>query len=104
MKDGIIKLDSEFAKEIGFTSDKFEGYLWKVENCIYISVIKSIRLFQGNLSSLFFSIRKKGFTIKVPSPLPLMESICKQKGFKKTFEYHKQYNEEVDVWVLELPK
>lgn len=101
MKEGIIELDSDFAKEIGFTSDKFQGYLWKVEDYIYISFIKSINREQGNLSSLFSTIQEKGFGIKVPTPFPLMESICKQKGFTKTFEHHKQFNEEVDVWILE---
>ena len=28
MIEGIIELDSDFAKGLGFTSDKFEGYLW----------------------------------------------------------------------------
>jgi hypothetical protein len=31
MKDGIIELDSEFANEIGFTSDKFDGS-WEVSD------------------------------------------------------------------------
>jgi len=47
---------------------------------------------------------EKGFGIKVPTPFPLMEAICKQKGFKLTSEYNKQYNEAVEVWVLEQLK
>ena len=105
MKDKIIELDTEFAKEIGFTSDKFEGFLWKVEKYIYISCIKSIRPKQGNLSSLFNAIREKGFGIEVPSPFPLMEFICEQKGFKKTVEYNDIHNVgNVEMWVLERMK
>ena len=104
MKDGIIILDGKFATEIGFTCDKFEGYLWKKGDYIYISVIKSLNPRYGDLSTLFDSIQEKGFGIKVPTPFPLMESICKRKGFKLSSEHHKEYNESVDVWVSEQPK
>jgi len=104
MKDGIIELDSESAKEIEFTSNNFQDFLWKVGEYIYISFIKSLNPGQGKLSSLFNNIQKKGFGIKVPTPFPLMEAICKQKGFKLTSEYNKQYNEAVEVWVLEQLK
>lgn len=82
----IIELDTEFAKEIGFTSDKFQGYLWKVEGTIYISAIRSLKPRQGNLTALFNAIWGKGYQIKVPEPLPLMEYICRQKGFTRTIE------------------
>lgn len=104
MKEGIIILDDKFATEIGFTCDKFEGYLWKKGNYIYISLIQSFNSGHGDLSALFNSILEKGFSIKVPATLPRMESICKRKGFKLTTEHHKEYNEAVDVWVLEQPK
>lgn len=104
MKDGIIILDGKFATEIGFTCDKFEGYLWKVGDYIYISLIKSLNPGHRDLSTLFNSILKKGYGIKVPTPFPRMESICKRKGFKLTTEPHKEYNETVDVWILEKMK
>jgi len=104
MKDGIIELNSKFANEIGFTSNNFSGFLWKVGGYIYISYIKSLNPGQGKLSSLFNNIQKKGFGIKVPTPFSLMESICKQKGFKLTYERDNHYNEKVDVWVLEKQK
>lgn len=102
-EEGIIEPDTEFAKEIGFTSDKFVGisYLWKIKEYVYISCIKSINPGQGNLTSHFNAIQQKGFSIKVPSPFPLMESICKQKGFKKTLERNDIHNVgDVEVWVL----
>ena len=49
MKDGHIEIDSENGKIFGFTSDLFEGYLWKKENDIYISFIISIHEGKGNL-------------------------------------------------------
>lgn len=104
IKDGMIVLDGKFATEIGFTCDKFEGYLWKKGNYIYISVIKSFNPGHRNLSALFNSIQQKGFGIKVPAALPQMESICKRKGFTLTTEHPKEYNEAVDVWVLERMK
>ena len=99
MKEGVIELDSEFAKEIGFTSDKFQGYLWKAGDYISISAIKSIHPEQGNLSALFACIEEKGFSIKVPTPLPKMEAILNQKGFKRTIE-KAEGEENIEVWVL----
>ena len=104
MKDGIIVLDGKFATEIGFTCDKFEGYLWKKEDYIYISLIKSFNPGHGDLSALFKRIQEKGFGIKVPAALSQMKAICKRKGFKLTTENHETYNEAVDVWVLEKTK
>ena len=82
----IIDLDTEFAKEIGFTSDKFQGYLWRVEGSIYISVIRSLKPRQGNLTALFNAIQERGYQLKVPEPLSLMEYICRKKGFTRTVE------------------
>ena len=95
MKEGVIELDSEFAKEIGFTSDKFQGYLWKAGDYIYISAIKSIHPEQGNLSTLLACIEEKGFNTKVPTPPPKTETILNQKGFKRTIE-----KADIEVWVL----
>jgi hypothetical protein len=41
-------LDSPFAKKIGFTSNKFDGYLWCEKNTIIISVIISHCQSKGN--------------------------------------------------------
>ena len=82
MKDGIIELDSEFAKEIGFTSDKFDGWLWIDRGCcVLISLIVSKQRRQGNLSNLFNAILSKGFDIKVPTPTNMMKAILLKKGF-----------------------
>lgn len=80
-----VDLDSAFAKEIGFTSDKFEGYLWKKEKWITISFIMSKQQGSGNLSKLFRAINEKGYKIAVPAPFPNMQLILICHGFKRTF-------------------
>ena len=95
--DGMIELDSPFAKEIGFTSDKFDGYLWKDGGRILISFILSRHPGQGNLSNLFETIEGKGFQVAVPSPLPGMQQILEAKGYEPSFEHDERFGE-VDVW------
>ncbi len=83
--NGIINLDSEKAKEFGFTSDRFEdiSYLWEDNNIIWISFIMSKEQGKGYLRELFKNIKQKGYKIYVPTPFPLMERICLKYGFKK---------------------
>lgn len=95
----IISLDSDKGKEIGFTSDLFNGYLWEKGKSIYISVIESRVEGKGHLSKLFQLILEKGYTIKVPTALPRMEAICKRKGFKLKHEYCKEFGESIEVWI-----
>lgn len=83
MEDGIIKVDSDFGKKIGFTSDKYwrDSYLWLQGSRVMISLIFSKQEGQGNLSALFKNIESNGFRIAVPTPFARMESILKKKGF-----------------------
>ena len=104
MKDGIIQLDTNRAKQFGFTSKKFAGYLWKKDKYILISLIESLNEGQGNLSRLFNAILRKGYGIKVPTPSVRMEKILKLKSFKQTFEYDKNYRDMVELWVKEANK
>jgi hypothetical protein len=94
-----INLDDDFAKRIGFTSDKFKGYLWLIDDSIYISIIMSLKPGEGNLSKLFNNIWCEGYKIKVPTPFKNMRSILEKKGFKETKEYSKEFQEIVEVWV-----
>ena len=97
---GMVELDSPFAKEVGFTSDKFEGYLWLHPDCVYISFIVSTSEGQGNLSKLFDAIWERGYKIKVPTPFARMEAILEKKGFEHTWEPASWGGpEEVEVWV-----
>ena len=91
MEDGQIDLDSENGKIFGFTSELFEGYLWKKKDDIYISFIISKQEGKGNLRKLFNNILQHGFNIKVPTPFPRMQKIISKLGFTKTFEQEKDF-------------
>lgn len=96
--DGIIELDTDFAKELGFTSDLFGGYLWKDGDRILISDIFSKSPGHGNLSTLFDAIEAKSFRVAVPTPLPHMQRILKRKGFAPAVEPDEHFGE-VEVWM-----
>ena len=100
MNDGIINLDAPRGNAFGFTSDKFDGYLWKRGNEIWVSFIVSRQEDCGNLSKLFDSILSQGFAIKVPTPFPHMQAILEAKDFHPTVEI-KDTVGPVRVWVKE---
>jgi len=106
MNAGKISLDTPFATELGFTSDKFANgsYLWKRDNYIMISFIISRFEGQGNLSRLFKKIESKGLGIKVPTPFGRMKSILMKKGFMRTEEWFEEANCPVEVWVKECAR
>jgi len=78
-----IELDSSFGKKLGFTSDKFEGYLWLEGDYVMISLIISKLPGQGNLLKLFDRILSLGYGIKVPVPSVKMSMILVTHNFKK---------------------
>jgi len=86
--DGEIFLDSPFAKEIGFTSDVFEGlsYLWKTEEYIIISAIESKEERKGHFTKLTQKIFSLGYKIKVPTPFPKMVAWLQKNNFSQTFD------------------
>ncbi len=96
--NGIVRLDSKQAKLLGFTSDKFEGWLWRKGNNIMISFIVSLKPGRGNLSKLFERIWAQGHLVKVPTPCARMRAILRKKGFKQTQE-HDDILDLVEVWV-----
>jgi len=79
--DGIIELNTPIANELGFTEDKFFGYLWKRGDMIIISFIESRHPGKGNFSKLVNTILSKGFTVGVPTALRQMQAILISKGF-----------------------
>lgn len=83
MEDGIIKIDTERAKEFGFTSDKYLkcSYLWKLGDCIWISFIETRKHGQGYFSQLLNNIKAKEYYTVVPTPLGIMPKILEKKGF-----------------------
>jgi hypothetical protein len=108
MEDGIIKLDTEFAQKIGFTSDKFDGYLWKNGNYITISFIISKKPKQGNFKRLLDAIESKGYGIEVPTPFARMRKILLDRGgFKVSvlpFDEEHGINDPCEVWIKEVNK
>lgn len=96
---GIIVLDSEKAIALGFTSDKFHGYLWQLDGSIMVSLIISLKPGEGNLSALFDAIWQAGYAVKVPTPSGRMAAILTKKGFTQTWEPVKEINDMVEIWV-----
>lgn len=100
IKDGIITLDSPFAKEIGFISDKFwSSWLWKTGNRITISMIWARQEGKGYFTELLKTIWNKGYEVAIPTPLGIMNEIVRKNGFKKTIVFDKNFNDNVELWV-----
>lgn len=81
IRNGIIELDTPFAREIGFTSEDFSGYLWRHGDRVIVSLIESRHPGQGNLSRLFAAIEARGLRVAVPTPFAHMQAILRRKGF-----------------------
>lgn len=86
MAEGIIDLDTPRARELGFTSDKFEGYLWEERGRVLVSFIESREEGKGNLSRLFEAIWARGLRVAVPTPMGRMRYILAAKGFTARWE------------------
>ena len=102
---GMIELDSEVGKKLGFTSDKFskDSYLWFHGGHIWISVITSKYKRKGYLSELIGKIRDEGYSIKVPNPSIDLEAILVHCGFHMTIEeYDDILFRNGKVWVKEI--
>lgn len=101
MIDGMIELNSEFGKTLGFTSDRFGNgsYLWKRNGAIIVSFIESLA--GGNFRRLVETIRSLGFAVHVPTPLGRMAEIVRKNGYRQTFPFSEAFGECVEVWVLE---
>ncbi len=100
--DGMIQLDTPQAVEFGFTSDKFDGYLWKTGERITVSFIWSKHERQGHLSKLFKDIEAKGFVLAIPTPLGKMQSILEHKGFVPHIEEDEMMGP-VEIWTRVRP-
>jgi hypothetical protein len=98
MRDGIINLDTARGRELGFTSDRFDGWLWKRGDAIVVSFIESYE--RGNFRELVERILAMGLTVKIPTPLGRMQQIVEMCGYEHTREFSPEFGENVDVWVL----
>jgi hypothetical protein len=99
---GMIRLDSEFAKELSFTSGFFKegSYLWGDGNRVVVSLIESRNPGQGAFRTFLRTCDRLGIIIVVPSPLPRMMAILQHYGFVETWESDDVFGE-VDVWIKE---
>jgi hypothetical protein len=97
---GIIEVDSEFAKKIGFISKRFIScsHLWGEGNRIIIQTIECTDRRRGYLRDLFRAIWDLGAEIAVRTPLNTMEQILLHYGFHKTIVPDPKYGKS-ELWV-----
>ncbi len=97
---GIIELDSEFGKKIGFVSGRFLScsYLLGKGNRIIINTIECADRRRGYLRELFNAIWSLGAEIAVRTPLGTMELILVHYGFNKTLMKDPVYGT-LEYWV-----
>ena len=99
LPDGQIEPDSAVGKALGFTSDKFEGWLWKTGDRVLISMIVSLQEGKGNVRALFDAIEASGLKVAVPTPFARMKKIIQKRGFKMHIE-HDPVMGPCEVWQL----
>lgn len=97
MKDGIINPSKN--NPFGFTAELFDGYLCKLGDDIFISLIESREPRKGNFRRLCESIMSQGFILKIPTPLGRMQEIVEKNGYTHTLEFSVGMQSDVDVWV-----
>jgi hypothetical protein len=97
---GLIDLDSDFAKRVGFISSRFIScsYLWGEGNRVIINTIECTDRRRGYLRDLFKAIWNLGGEIAVRTPLGTMEQILMHYGFKKTIVADPIYGK-LELWV-----
>ena len=83
--DGCIEPDSPAGRALGFTSDLFDGWLWKTGRRVTVSFIESKQPGRGHVRSLFDRI-EKDFDMEVPTPLGRMTKILLARGFAPTIQ------------------
>lgn len=100
LSDGIIELDSERGKSLGFTSERFGdgSYLWARDGAIIVSFIVSNK--RGNFRALADVIRMMRLRVEIPTPLGRMRQIVSQAGYRQTFRFCEEVGESVEIWVL----
>jgi len=77
----MVPIDSDFAKKLGFTSDRFNpaSYLWLTGNTVTISLIIANR--KGVFRELIESILEQGFDFEILAPLARMREIGKKQNW-----------------------
>jgi hypothetical protein len=101
MKNGIIK--PSISAPFGFSPDLFDGWLWKMGDAVIISFIECLVPGKGHFKRLVENILSNGFAVRIPTPLGKMERIVKENGYVQSFEYDKDFGEEVEIWTKRPP-
>jgi hypothetical protein len=95
MKNGIINPSKN--APFGFSPDHFDGWLWKINDAIFISFIECLSPGKGYFRKLIESILSQGFTVKIPTPLGRMQEIVIKNKYKKTYATDKDMGT-VEIW------
>jgi hypothetical protein len=101
--NGMIAIDSERGKELGFTSDRFspDSYLWEEPERIMISLIFSRT--PGNFRYLVRRIHEQGKDVAVPTPLGDMRRIVEKCGYQFALEFDEATDGTCEVWTCSAP-
>lgn len=102
LREGEVLPGDEVGQLLGFTADRFDGYLWVASGAVIISAILSLQEGRGHLRELFAAIWGVGYVVKVPTALPKMERIVRHWHFRRTVEPTEDMGP-VEVWVRETP-
>jgi hypothetical protein len=83
-----VFVGTKLANELGFTPDKFFGYLWLSEgNVITISLIESVHEGQGNTRKLLDTLKERYDAVIVPVVVSArFDKVLKASGFKHVSE------------------
>lgn len=72
---------SAFCESIGFTPEKFDGYVFEDGKVCWLSLVIAKNPGHGHFSDVLDSLDKKGMEVRVPTPSLHMQTILSAKGF-----------------------
>lgn len=90
MTGGMVSVDSELGKALGFTSERFtpNSYLWLSGDRLMISLIVAQQKGRGDFSRLLTAIEARGLKVAVPTPLATMRLRNGMMGPSATIRRH----------------
>jgi len=97
INEGIINIDTEAAKQLGFTSDRFNpaSYLWRSGNTIIVSFI--IAKQKGAFCRLMKAITGQGFDFEIPAPCSRMREIGEKQGWNNRRIFSEEFSDYVEI-------
>ncbi len=66
--EGCCPAGSERAQALGFTTERFQGYIWLSGSTCWLSLVVSLQPGQGHLSELIRGLLERGYEVRVPNP------------------------------------